>query len=574
AQSVGATTLDKGLLYLAVGESSGLTLRPTVSYYRMELSVSGKESYRMQRAPLEICAASKDEIKTPGFPDGAIMSVVGVYEASAEDKLELQVVRPPRDPCVLGLSALACLDTQRWLPRLIEEKSEQSNMSTLESFNWALSQEGVEGGVLYVEDVEKATKLLLAGYRDLTLEQIETLLKAANVLNAGVPQSLGPFSPICTEQQPTPAQLIQEAEEFLIRLGRTETLRFWDDAAKAIGLNRVLPRVGEFSGQDWFNYQVALFVLSVKESVVARLIDTYRAGQILGPRLQYVLEQIRLAAVNFPSSPEYYGARVQAWLDKITVAARTHSIHDPSNQWFLLDFLRMIDYQGNELTWPTWDNPPLRDSQMIDVVVLKLGFTGHPSGTLLAFLRVDSSRPDRGHFNDPLGQYLNPEAKANQIISWLKAVYNHIAQETIPRAAFYWHGMKILGWIFTNPQNPAMMHQLITLVQQRWPGSFPYPFFIAYVADGRPEVVCFGCSTQAEIWAAWLIACQMGGICVQNVQVVRSDGVQSPSNMLFPTPGDPSEIGTVTPSTGSLLLDIMADGGGGGGDSTDPCNQN
>ncbi|MCS7197407.1 MAG: hypothetical protein NZ930_01765, partial [Candidatus Bipolaricaulota bacterium] len=75
AQSVGATTLDKGLLYLAVGESSGLTVKPTV--YRIELGVSGKESYRMQGAPREICVASKDDIKALGFPEGAIVNVVG-----------------------------------------------------------------------------------------------------------------------------------------------------------------------------------------------------------------------------------------------------------------------------------------------------------------------------------------------------------------------------------------------------------------------------------------------------------------------------------------------------------------
>lgn len=609
AQSVGAITVDKGLLYLAVIESLGLTLKPTVSYHRMELRVSEKETYRMQRAPLEICATSKDDMRALGFPEGAIMDLVGVYEASSENELEIQVVRPPRDPCVLGLGALTCLDTQRWLPRLIEEKSEQSNTTTLESFNWALRQEGVEGGVLYVEYVEKATKLLLAGYRDLAQEQIETLLKAANALQDSVPQSLGPFSPTCTEQQPTPAQLINEAVQFLESIGvaGVYTRDNWRRASIDIGLSGVLPKVGEFSGQDWFNYQVALFILAVKEAYETRdynsnsLVSLDSVRNTLGSRVGYVLNEIRKAALLF-MNPDPNGtlsptqreqiraqakARVEAWLDKIMVAARTHSICGPHGKWFLLDFLRVVDTNGHEQRWPSYttstppDTPP--SGQIIDVIVLWLKQDPskppeHRNDTLLAFLKVDSSRPDGGHFNDPIGQSLEPTKKAEQMIRWLDAVYKHITQNAVPGAVFYWHGMKIVGWIFTNPQNPAMMQQLVTAIineASRRNFQFSHPFFIAYTADGQPEVVCFGCSTQAEIWAAWMTACQRGGICAPNVQVVRSDGGQGPANMLFPTPGDPNETGTVTPSTGSLFFDMMmADGGGGGGEPSDPCNQN
>jgi hypothetical protein len=498
------------------------------------------------------------------MPAGAVTGMVGAYGAELQTK--------PADPCLMGLGALACLDTHSWLTRLIEEKSEKTNTTTLESFNRALKQEGVEGGVLYVEDLERATKLLLAGYSDLTVEQIETLLKAANTLKAGVPQSRGTFGPTCAEQQPTPAQLIDEATQFLVRLTLTDTLRVWSDAAQAIGKNRVLPKVGEFSGQDWFNYQVALFILAVKETVENKALTSYQASRILGPKLQYVLEQIRLAAVNFTSAPDSYGPRVQAWLDKIMVAARTHGIYDHDNKWFLLDFLRVIDSQGNEVAWST-NNPP--SGQMIDVIVFRQDFSGHPNGTLLAFLKVDSSRPDRGGFNDPLGESLSPDIKAQRMVTWLNAVYNHISQNTIAGAAFYWHGMKIVGWIFMNPQNPAMMQQLVNAIQGRQPsGGFPYPFFIAYTADGRPEVVCFGCTTQAEIWAAWITACQMGGICASSVRVVGGGGGRSGSsdNMLFPTPGDPNDIGSVTPSTGSLFFE-MPDGGGGGDEPPNPCDE-
>lgn len=256
------------------------------------------------------------------------------------------------------------------------------------------------------------------------------------------------------------------------------------------------------------------------------------------------------------------------------VAARTHGSQDPTNKWFLLDFLRIIDSKGNELPWSTWDKPPLQDGHVIDIVVLRQDFAGHPNGTLLAFLKVDSSRPDREHFNDPLGENLNLQQKAGEIFDWLNAVYNHIAQNATSRAAFYWHGMKIVGWIFTNPQNPAMMQQLVSEIQGR-SNSFEYPFFIAYTADGQPEVVCFGCSTQAEILAAWMTACQMGGICASSVRVVGGgSGGQSPDNMLFPTPGDPNEIGTVTPSGGSLFFEMPDGGGAGGDDLPESCNQN
>lgn len=514
---------------------------------------------------------SQGDVQTLGMPAGAIMSVVGAYGGSAE-----LAARPAADPCLLGPGALACLDTKYWLPKLIQERSQQSNITNLEYFNWALRQEGAEGGVLYVEDLERGTRVLLAGYKDLSPEQIETLVQAANVINAGLSQAsfprIGSPGQSCTEQQPTPAQLIDEAFKFLVGLTLTETIRMWSDAARAIGTNNVLPQVGQFSGQDWFNYQVALFVLSVKESLNNRVINSYQANRILGPKLQYVLEQIRSSATNFSSNPAYHRAKVQAWLDKIVVAARTHSIHDPDNKWFLLDFLRVIDTKGNELAWTT--NIP--SGTIIDVVVFRQDFAGHSNGTLLAFLKVDSSRPDRGSFNDPLRDSNlipnDPNNKAKEMLDWLNAVYNHIAQNAVPGAAFYWHGMKIVGWIFTNPQNPAMMQQLITAIHSQKNSQFSYPFFIAYVADGQPEVVCFGCRNQNDVLAVWMTACQMGGICAPNVRVVGGGGQGLTDNMLFPTPGDPNETGAISPSTGSLFFD-MADGGGGGDEPPSSCGQ-
>lgn len=225
------------------------------------------------------------------------MSIVGAYG----DGAELQ--GGAADPCLMGLGELGCLDTKYWLPKLMEEKTQQSNTTTLEAFNRLLRQDGVEGGVLYVEDLEKATKLLLAGYRDLTEEQLEILLKAANVLKASVPQSRGALGSTCTEQQPTPAQLIDEAVRFLISLGLTETLRQWEDAARTIGLNRVLPKVGAFSGQDWFNYQVALFILSVKEALEKNLINRYQGKPDLGCQASVCIRADPLRSSKFPQRP-------------------------------------------------------------------------------------------------------------------------------------------------------------------------------------------------------------------------------------------------------------------------------
>lgn len=383
----------------------------------------------------------------------------------------------------------------------------------------------------------------------------------------------------------------------------TYTLNYWKQASTDVGLSGVLPKVGELSGQVWFNYQVALFILAVKEAYETRdynsnrLVSLDSVRNTLGSRFRYVLNEISKAAFLFKDAERYLSpereqrraqarARVEAWLDKIMVAARTHSIYDPHGKWFLLDFLRVVDTNGYEQPWPsntpTPPNTPPQ-GQTIDVIVLWLKQDPskrpeHHNDTLLAFLKVDSSRPDGGRFNDPIGQSLEPTKKAEQMIQWLEAVYNHITWNAGPGAAFYWHGMKIVGWIFTNPQNPAMMQQLVTAIineARRQNLQFSHPFFIAYIADGKPEVVCFGCSTQAEIWAAWMTACQMGGICAPSVRAVGgSSGQNLSDNMLFPTPGDPNEIGTVTPSTGSLFLDTIADGGGGGDLPQDPCNQN
>lgn len=74
-QSVGATTTGRGLLYLAVAGGPDLTLRSQVAYYRVELSTTEKEGYRMVRAPVDLCAASKGENSILGFPDGALMDL-------------------------------------------------------------------------------------------------------------------------------------------------------------------------------------------------------------------------------------------------------------------------------------------------------------------------------------------------------------------------------------------------------------------------------------------------------------------------------------------------------------------
>jgi len=107
AQSLGVTeaTSGRGLLYLAVAK--GLTGKSVVTYYRVELSGSGKGGYQLQGAPVDLCGGG--EISKLGFEDGASMSLVGAYETSP-DGAELQVVRLPRDPCLFGLGGLACLN--------------------------------------------------------------------------------------------------------------------------------------------------------------------------------------------------------------------------------------------------------------------------------------------------------------------------------------------------------------------------------------------------------------------------------------------------------------------------------
>ena|GEM_PF-6476322 len=97
AQSVGVQAPDKGLLYLAV--TKGLSARPSIEYYRIQVSQSGG-SYRMvagtQRA---LCAQGDAQVL--GMPVGAVTSIVGAYGAELQAR--------PADPCVLGMGALGCL---------------------------------------------------------------------------------------------------------------------------------------------------------------------------------------------------------------------------------------------------------------------------------------------------------------------------------------------------------------------------------------------------------------------------------------------------------------------------------
>jgi hypothetical protein len=554
AQSVGVQTASKGLLYLAAARD--LASRAVMEYYRVQVSRSNNGSQMVPGTLRALCGSGNVQIL--GAPAGMIMNTVGVYSDSEE--------LVSKNPCMLGLGALACMDMRSWVLKVSQEKTEQSNMTTLDFFNWALQQQGVEGGVLYVQDLESPTKLLLTGFRGLLPEQIRSLLNAAKFMDRGLQLRAGltlpqpdPTSGLCPEQQPIPSEWIELARQFLqSNPDWSPTLESWARASVNIG------RLG--LGQETFNLYVAALVLAVKLGVENPSLwgltpagAQQRANQILQFKLKYALDQIAAGTKD----------KAAAWMDKVIVAGRTLLGQGGNDSnWILLDFLRTLDQSGNEVPW-TDSNPP-GHYYMIDVVAWR-PFGGSSNGTLLAFIKVDSSTWDskQGRFHNPLdpSNNRNVSEMAYQILVWLNGVYNHIIQGVVPGAAFYWHGMKVVGWIFTKPQDPAAMRQLITEIQnqalKRLPNGFQYPFFIAYVADGQHTVVCFGCQNQQEIMAVWLAACQLGGICAARVEVVGSSkGQQTSDNMVFPTPGDPHDVGGIVSSTGSIFFD-MADGGGG-----------
>jgi len=557
AQSVGVQTASKGLLYLAAAKD--LASRAAMEYYRVQVSRSNNGSQMMPGTLRALCGSG--DVQILGAPAGMIMNTVGVYSDSEE--------LVSKNPCMLGLGALACMDMRSWVLKVSQEKTEQSNMTTLDFFNWALQQQGVEGGVLYVQDLESPTKLLLTGFRGLLPEQIRGLLNAAKFMDRGLQLRAGltlpqpdPTSGLCPEQQPIPSEWIELARQFLqSNPDWSPTLESWARASVNIG------RLG--LGQETFNLYVAALVLAVKLGVenpslwgLTPAEAQQRANQILKFKLKYALDQIAAGTKD----------KAAAWMDKVIVAGRTLLGQGGNDSnWVLLDFLRTLDQNGNEVPWNN-SNPPVH-YYMIDVVAWR-PFGGSSNGTLLAFIKVDSSTWDskQGRFHNPLDPFnRNVSEMASQILGWLNGVYNHIIQGVVPGAAFYWHGMKVVGWIFTNPQDPAAMRQLITEIQntaqdprrQFLPNGFQYPFFIAYVADGQHTVVCFGCQNQQEIMAVWLAACQLGGICAARVEVVGSSkGQQTSDNTVFTTPGDPHDVGGIVSSTGSIFFD-MADGGGG-----------
>lgn len=446
---------------------------------------------------------------------------------------------------------------------------EEYQLTALEYFNWAINQEQVEGGILDIEDTESAMRVLLAGYKIITIEQLRVLLKTASILRGSsqLPSLIQP--PVEQEscQQPSPSltQLIGEARQFLVSQQAGYVIHLWEEVAQLIGAHLGLTQ------QDNFHYNFSAAVLAIK--------DLFSVGggidNILHVRFAYVLEQIKS---NFNSDR----AEAMAWIDRIIVLGRIHLSYRIYNEpWILVDFLRVVDNRGYDQPWIPPDptiNPhaPIRapEGTMIDIIVRR----PFPSAirqdtTLLAFLKVDSSTPSRDYFYDPLRGNTSVEQMASNIITWINQVYKHIVNVNASTLApDYWRGMRIAGWIFTNPQDPGMMNELRTRLETAWrDGRLPrdLPFFIAY-NDGQPKVVCFGCTTQAEVMAVWMTACQLGGICVP-VQVVGGGGPSNISDdMVFLDPGEGNSS-----DWGFLPVSLLADGGGGGGGGDEPpsCNE-
>jgi hypothetical protein len=448
------------------------------------------------------------------------------------------------------------------------EASQHSNMTMLDQYNWALAQEGVEGGVLYAEDFIEGTKLLLTGFYNVTLEQVQFLLRVAAPLSQGLQGSQSTFCSLL-EQQPDPLLWITLAREFLNSNPNWQgTYQAWDEAARKIGSLGALGRYG----QETFNLYVAALVLAVKSGLDNPVLwgtslaqAQQRANQILQYKLLYVLNNIK--NTNDRTTAEN-------WAAILRVAANTIlNERGDGSHWVLLDFMRTLDSNGNEVLWSS-SSPPTSASIMIEVVAWR-PFVADPTrnGTLLAFLKVDT----QGAFF-PLPYPKSIDEKAKNMVSWVNKVYQHISNNVVSGAAFYWHGMKVVGWIFINPQLGGSMKilmdnlstELEKLVKQNnWPG-LPYPFFVAYSSDGQPQVVCFGCNNRNEILAVWMAACQLGGICAGDVTIYKIGGGTASAtddyNMVFP---DPGEGGASMPIGELFFLD--RDGGGGGGDAPPEC---
>lgn len=453
------------------------------------------------------------------------------------------------------------------------EASERSNMTVIDQYNWALTQEGVEGGVLYAEDLIERTKVLLAGFENVTPEQIQFLLQAAAPLSQdiqGNQSAFCSFISFITEQR-NPSLWIDLAREFLNSNPNWRgTLTAWDEAARKIGTLGALGRYG----QETFNLHVAALVLVVQTGLnnpalwgMTLVQAQQRADQILRYKLLYVLNKIK--DTNDRTTAENWAAIVR-------VAANTIlNERGDGSHWVLLDFLRTLNSNGNEVLWSSVSPPT--NNVMIEVVAWRpfIGdLTGN--GTLLAFLKVDPFQTTI--FPPPYPKSIYDKAQA--MVSWVSIVYKHISNNVVSGAAFYWQGMKVVGWIFTQLQWSSNMNQLIMyleqelnkLVQQNGWSSLPYPFFVAYTADGQPQVVCFDCNNRNEILAVWLAACQVGGICAQDVKIIntatrRTTSATDDHNMIFPDPGE----GGASMPTGNLFFE--ADGGGGGDDPPSECGQ-
>ncbi len=445
------------------------------------------------------------------------------------------------------------------------EASRHSNMTMIDQYNWALTQEGVEGGVLYAEDLAERTKLLLAGFENITLEQIQLLLRTATLMSQGIQGNQSDFCSFISFfiiEQPNPSVWISLAREFLnSNPNWRDTINYWDAAARKIGTLTTL--VGDYS-QNKFNLYVAALVLAVKAGfdnpnlwgMSPEQVEQaqQRADQILRYNLAYVLKKIKDASD---------GTTAEHWIDIIRVAANTllGAERGDGSHWILLDFLRVIEIdrkgQPQEKVWTSSDSPP--PGHTIEVVAWR-PFIADPNGngTLLAFLKVDPS------------SQLDTQTTSRQMLSWIRGVYRHISNNVVSGAAYYWHGMKVAGWIFTQPQTGAYMNSLIgdliRILTQNFPSGLPHPFFVAYTADGQQQVVCFDCKNKNEITAVWLAACQLGGICPRDVRIVNTTTGRTMSatddySMIFLDPGE----GGASMPTGELFF-LGADGGGAGGD--------